>query len=100
MYLFSVFPDLQERLEIAALASQENSHRRDTSGYRVASNFNGNCLEHGVNNKQRPNSVGRSKYVCQFAHEFVIMICIWQLFLYGIDSPEIPFPMSLLILVY
>ncbi|XP_031449564.1 eIF-2-alpha kinase GCN2 isoform X1 [Phasianus colchicus] len=57
----------QERLEIAALASQENSHRRDTSGYRVASNFNGNCLEHGVNNKQRPNSVGRSKRERQFS---------------------------------
>ncbi|OXB65692.1 hypothetical protein ASZ78_015443 [Callipepla squamata] len=57
----------QERLEIAAQTSQENSHRRDTSGYRVASNLNGNCLEHGVNNKQRPNSVGRSKRERQFS---------------------------------
>lgn len=83
MYSLGIFSDLQERLEIAALASQENSHRRDTSGYRVASSFNGNSLEHGVNNKQRPNSVGRSKYVCQFACEFVSMICTWQLFLYS-----------------
>lgn len=100
MYSLGIFSDLQERLEIAALASQENSHRRDTSGYRVASSFNGNSLEHGVNNKQRPNSVGRSKYVCQFACEFVSTICTWQLFLYSIESPEIFFPVSLLILVY
>ncbi|KAM6074579.1 eIF-2-alpha kinase GCN2 isoform 1-T1 [Chlamydotis macqueenii] len=51
----------QERLEIAALTSQENSHRRDAAGYRVASSLNGSCLEHGVNNKHRPNSTGRSK---------------------------------------
>ncbi|XP_065610080.1 eIF-2-alpha kinase GCN2 [Cyrtonyx montezumae] len=57
----------QERLEIAAQTSQENSHRRDTSGYRVTSNLNGNCLEHGVNNKQRPNSIGRSKRERQFS---------------------------------
>ncbi|XP_010572501.1 PREDICTED: eukaryotic translation initiation factor 2-alpha kinase 4 isoform X4 [Haliaeetus leucocephalus] len=51
----------QERLEIAALTSQENSHRRDTAGYRVTSSLNGSCWEHGVNNKHRPNSAGRSK---------------------------------------
>ncbi|NXC17320.1 E2AK4 kinase, partial [Corythaeola cristata] len=51
----------QERLEIAALTRQENSHRRDAAGYRVASNLNGNCLEHGANNKHRTNSAGRSK---------------------------------------
>ncbi|XP_010157299.1 PREDICTED: eukaryotic translation initiation factor 2-alpha kinase 4 [Eurypyga helias] len=51
----------QERLEIAALTSQENSHRRETAEYRVTSTLNGNCLEHGVNNKHRPNSAGRSK---------------------------------------
>uniref|UniRef100_A0A8B9VFE5 eIF-2-alpha kinase GCN2 n=1 Tax=Anas zonorhyncha TaxID=75864 RepID=A0A8B9VFE5_9AVES len=57
----------QERLEIAAQTSQENSHRRDTAGYRVASSLNGNCLEHGVNNKHRPNSAGRSKRERQFS---------------------------------
>ncbi|NXL88182.1 E2AK4 kinase, partial [Alectura lathami] len=57
----------QERLEIAALTSQENSHRRETPGYRVASSLNGNSLEHGVNNKHRPNSVGRSKRERQFS---------------------------------
>ncbi|XP_010184445.1 PREDICTED: eukaryotic translation initiation factor 2-alpha kinase 4-like [Mesitornis unicolor] len=51
----------QERLEIAALKSQANSHKRDASGYRVASSLNGSCSEHGVNNKHRPNSAGRSK---------------------------------------
>ncbi|KAM6131451.1 LOW QUALITY PROTEIN: eIF-2-alpha kinase GCN2 [Pterocles gutturalis] len=51
----------QERLEIAALTSQENSHRRDAAGCRVASSLNGSCSEHGVNNKHRPNSTGRSK---------------------------------------
>ncbi|NXW06294.1 E2AK4 kinase, partial [Fregetta grallaria] len=51
----------QERLEIAALTSQENSHRKDTAGYRVAPSLNGSCLEHGVNNKHRTNSAGRSK---------------------------------------
>ncbi|KAM9653856.1 eIF-2-alpha kinase GCN2 isoform 3-T3 [Morphnus guianensis] len=51
----------QERLEIAALTNQENSHRRDTAGYRVTSSLNGSCWEHGVNNKHRPNSAGRSK---------------------------------------
>ncbi|XP_064316192.1 eIF-2-alpha kinase GCN2 isoform X3 [Phalacrocorax carbo] len=52
----------QERLEIAALTSQEDSHRRDTAGHRVASSLNGSCLEHGIiNNKHRPNSAGRSK---------------------------------------
>ncbi|XP_040984362.1 eIF-2-alpha kinase GCN2 isoform X4 [Aquila chrysaetos chrysaetos] len=51
----------QERLEIAALTSQENSHRRETAGYRVTSSLNGSCWEHGVNNKHRPNSSGRSK---------------------------------------
>uniref|UniRef100_A0A8C3N2Y5 non-specific serine/threonine protein kinase n=2 Tax=Geospiza parvula TaxID=87175 RepID=A0A8C3N2Y5_GEOPR len=51
----------QERLEIAALTNQEDSHRRDTAGHRVASRLNGSCLEHGVNNKHRPNSAGRSK---------------------------------------
>ncbi|RMC00444.1 hypothetical protein DUI87_23054 [Hirundo rustica rustica] len=51
----------QERLEIAALTNQEDSHRRDTAGRRVPSRVNGNCLEHGVNNKHRPNSAGRSK---------------------------------------
>uniref|UniRef100_A0A8D0FWA2 non-specific serine/threonine protein kinase n=1 Tax=Strix occidentalis caurina TaxID=311401 RepID=A0A8D0FWA2_STROC len=53
--------EVKERLEIAALTSQENSHRRDTARYRVASSLNGSCLEHGVNNKHRPNSAGRSK---------------------------------------
>ncbi|NXG12661.1 E2AK4 kinase, partial [Sakesphorus luctuosus] len=51
----------QERLDIAALTNQENSHRRDSAGSRVASRLNGSCLEHGVNNKHRPNSTGRSK---------------------------------------
>ncbi|XP_052638404.1 eIF-2-alpha kinase GCN2 isoform X3 [Harpia harpyja] len=51
----------QERLEIAALTNQENSHRRETAGYRVTSSLNGSCWEHGVNNKHRPNSAGRSK---------------------------------------
>ncbi|XP_074959292.1 eIF-2-alpha kinase GCN2 isoform X3 [Phalacrocorax aristotelis] len=52
----------QERLEIAALTSQEDSHRRDPAGHRVASSLNGSCLEHGIiNNKHRPNSAGRSK---------------------------------------
>ncbi|XP_065542741.1 eIF-2-alpha kinase GCN2 isoform X1 [Lathamus discolor] len=45
----------QERLEVAALTCQENSHKR------VASRLNGSSLEHGVNNKHRPNSAGRSK---------------------------------------
>uniref|UniRef100_A0A672V586 eIF-2-alpha kinase GCN2 n=1 Tax=Strigops habroptila TaxID=2489341 RepID=A0A672V586_STRHB len=44
-----------ERLEIAALTCQENSHKK------VASRLNGSSLEHGVNNKHRPNSAGRSK---------------------------------------
>ncbi|XP_035182470.1 eIF-2-alpha kinase GCN2 isoform X2 [Oxyura jamaicensis] len=57
----------QERLEIAAQTSQENSHRRDAAGYKVASSLNGNCLEHGVNNKHRPNSAGRSKRERQFS---------------------------------
>ncbi|KAI6068074.1 EIF-2-alpha kinase GCN2 [Aix galericulata] len=57
----------QERLEIAAQTSQENSHRRESAGYRVASSLNGNCLEHGVNNKHRPNSAGRSKRERQFS---------------------------------
>uniref|UniRef100_A0A8C3YAW8 non-specific serine/threonine protein kinase n=1 Tax=Catharus ustulatus TaxID=91951 RepID=A0A8C3YAW8_CATUS len=51
----------QERLEIAALTNQEDSHKRDTAGHGVASRLNGSCLEHGVNNKHRPNSTGRSK---------------------------------------
>ncbi|KAM4779677.1 eIF-2-alpha kinase GCN2 isoform 1-T1 [Cyanocitta cristata] len=51
----------QERLEIAALTNPEDSHRRDTAGHRVASRLNGSCLEHGGNNKHRPNSAGRSK---------------------------------------
>uniref|UniRef100_A0A8C5X3B0 eIF-2-alpha kinase GCN2 n=1 Tax=Malurus cyaneus samueli TaxID=2593467 RepID=A0A8C5X3B0_9PASS len=51
----------QERLEIAALTNQEDSHKRDTAGHRAASRLNGSCLEHGVNNKHRPNSAGRSK---------------------------------------
>uniref|UniRef100_A0A8C3CW95 eIF-2-alpha kinase GCN2 n=1 Tax=Cairina moschata TaxID=8855 RepID=A0A8C3CW95_CAIMO len=57
----------QERLEIAAQTNQENSHRRDTAGYRVASSLNGNCLEHGVNNKHRPNSARSSKRERQFS---------------------------------
>ncbi|NWH74848.1 E2AK4 kinase, partial [Piaya cayana] len=51
----------QERLEIAALTGQENSQRRDNAGCRVASSLNGSCLEHGVSNKHRPHSAGRSK---------------------------------------
>ncbi|KFQ29222.1 Eukaryotic translation initiation factor 2-alpha kinase 4, partial [Merops nubicus] len=51
----------QERLEIAAQTSQENSHRREAATYRVAPSLNGSRLEHGVNNKHRPNSAGRSK---------------------------------------
>ncbi|XP_067152724.1 eIF-2-alpha kinase GCN2 isoform X8 [Apteryx mantelli] len=54
----------QERLEIASLTSQENCHRRETTGYRVVPSLNGSCLEHGGNNKHRPNSAGRSKCVC------------------------------------
>lgn len=50
-------------MEIAALTNQEDCHRRDTVGHGVASRLNGSCLEHGVNNKHRPNSAGRSKYV-------------------------------------
>uniref|UniRef100_A0A8C4VG92 eIF-2-alpha kinase GCN2 n=1 Tax=Falco tinnunculus TaxID=100819 RepID=A0A8C4VG92_FALTI len=51
----------QERLEIAALRSQDNSHRKDTAGCKVVSSVNGRCLEHGVTSKHRPNSAGRSK---------------------------------------
>ncbi|NXN94799.1 E2AK4 kinase, partial [Rhinopomastus cyanomelas] len=51
----------QERMDIAALTSQENSHRRDPTGCRAGSGLNGSCLEHGVNNKHRPSSAGRSK---------------------------------------
>lgn len=50
-------------MEIAALTNQEASHRRDTAGHRAASRLNGSYLEHGVNNKHRPNSAGRSKYI-------------------------------------
>ncbi|NXG48007.1 E2AK4 kinase, partial [Psilopogon haemacephalus] len=51
----------QERLEIAALTSQEHSQRRETAGRRAASSLNGGCVEHGENNKHRLNSAGRSK---------------------------------------
>uniref|UniRef100_A0A8C8RLK2 eIF-2-alpha kinase GCN2 n=1 Tax=Pelusios castaneus TaxID=367368 RepID=A0A8C8RLK2_9SAUR len=51
----------QERLEIAAFPSQENSLRRDTLGHKSASSLNGGTLEHGGNNKHRTNSSGRSK---------------------------------------
>ncbi|NWU95052.1 E2AK4 kinase, partial [Upupa epops] len=51
----------QERLDIAVVTSQEKSHRKDTAAYRAGSNLNGNCLEHGVNNKRRSSSTGRSK---------------------------------------
>ncbi|XP_068018973.1 eIF-2-alpha kinase GCN2 isoform X2 [Melanerpes formicivorus] len=51
----------QERLEIAALTSQEHSQRRETAGHRAASSLNGNCVEQGASNKHRPNSAGRSK---------------------------------------
>lgn len=63
-------------MEIAALTNQEDCHRRD----RVASRLNGNYLEHGVNNKHRPNSTGRSKYVNLlvdflglFGHLFILL---------------------------
>ncbi|NXD07885.1 E2AK4 kinase, partial [Nothocercus nigrocapillus] len=51
----------QERLEIASLTSQENCHKRETTGYKAVPSLNGGCLEHGGNNKHRPNSAGRSK---------------------------------------
>ncbi|XP_014797277.1 PREDICTED: eukaryotic translation initiation factor 2-alpha kinase 4 isoform X1 [Calidris pugnax] len=56
----------QERLEIAALTSQENAQRKD-AGCRVTSSVNGSSLEHGVNNKHRTNSAGRSKRERQFS---------------------------------
>uniref|UniRef100_A0A8C7EAW7 non-specific serine/threonine protein kinase n=1 Tax=Nothoprocta perdicaria TaxID=30464 RepID=A0A8C7EAW7_NOTPE len=58
----------QERLEIVSLTSQENCHRRETTGYKVAPSLNGGCLEHGGNNKHRPTSTGRSKRERHLSH--------------------------------
>lgn len=68
-------------MEIAALTNQEDSHRRDTAGHRVASRLNGSCLGHGVNNKHRPNSAGRSKYVSlhvDFLELFIYLFILLQ----------------------
>lgn len=61
LYLANASPDWQERLEIAALTSQEHSQRRESAGRRAAFGLSGGCEEHGVSNKHRPGSAGRSK---------------------------------------
>lgn len=68
---------------IAALTNQEDSHRRDAAGPRAASRLNGSCLEHGVNNKHRPNSAGRSKYVSlhvDFFRFIYLFVGFWVVF--------------------
>lgn len=56
-----LFLNSQERLEIAALTSQENPSGKDTGGLKYGTNLNGGSLEHGGNNKHRAHSIGRSK---------------------------------------
>ncbi|XP_006275944.1 eIF-2-alpha kinase GCN2 [Alligator mississippiensis] len=57
----------QERLEIAALTSQENPSGKDTGGLKYGTNLNGGSLEHGGNNKHRAHSIGRSKRERQYS---------------------------------
>lgn len=73
-------------MEIATLTNQEDSHRRDTAGHRSASRLNGSSLEHGVNNKHRPNSAGRSKYVSVHV-EFLRLIYLF-IFLQALGYKE------------